>query len=264
MHVLRLINIHGFVDGGSSRPLLINALNENGEAKQYIMKLFKSDWVEQNFSVAKEIFVSELAKEFSLSAPEYGVIMVDNEQLMPFFTNDEIEAFHKGYKFCSEFMGQYTPVINSLVSLPFIKQYDIENLFCFDNLIFNVDRGGFRNKPNLLINDEEILLIDHEQTFPFINSSEDHEINYFSFIKNYQYQLHIAIRHLKLLRNKNNLFTEFFESLKFLNINKFNIIFDRLEVLNIQYGDREKIFSYLNWAKTNTNYLNGHLFSLIK
>ncbi|MHA3787473.1 HipA family kinase [Flavobacterium hauense] len=265
MQVLKLISIQGFAEGGSSRPLLITAKTEDGKAKQYVMKLFKSDYIEQNYSVAKEIFISELAKEFSLIAPDYALIKVEEEELLPYFSPDEIKAFDKGYKFCSEFMEQYTPVVNSLVSLQFIKQYDIENLFCFDNLIFNLDRGGFRNKPNLLLNDEDIVLIDHEQTLPFISNLYIREdINFFTYTKNYQHQLHIASHHLKSLRHKSNLFTEFFESLRFLNIEKFNALFDELDEFGIIYGKREKIFAYLNWAKTNGSFLNTHLFSIIK
>jgi hypothetical protein len=210
MQILKLIEIHGFIEGGSSRPLLITAVGDDRIPRQYVMKLFKSDWVEQNFSVAKEIFISELANDFALSTPKCALINVEDKHLYKFFSPQEVEQFDKGFKFCSEFMGQYTPVINKLLSLSFIKQYDIENLFCFDNLVFNVDRGGFRNKPNLLINDDEILLIDHEQTLPFINSNNEN-INYFSYVMHYQYQLHVATQYIKSLRNKNNLFDEFFE-----------------------------------------------------
>lgn len=263
MQVLKLISIHDFIDGGSSRPLLITAMTEDRKAKQYVLKLFKSDWVEQNYSVAKEIFISELAKEFSLIAPDYAVIKIEDEQLEGFFTKEEIRNFDKGYKFCSEFMGQYTPLINPLVSLSFIKEYDLENLFCFDSLVINVDRGGFRNKPNLLINDGEIVLIDHEQSLPFINNGNE-DPNYFNYIRNFQYNMHIATKHLQSLRNKSSLFAEFFESLKVLNVEKFNNLFDKMDALDIKYGNRDKIFAYLNWAKINRGFLNTHLFSVIQ
>jgi len=262
MQILKLVSIDDFIEGGSSRPLLITAMTENKTAKQYVMKLFKSDYVEQNYSVAKEIFVNELAKEFALSVPDYGLIDVKPEQLLDFFTAEEIEKFDKGYKFCSEFMGQYA-IFNPLVSLQFIKEYDIENLFGFDNLMINVDRGGFRDKPNLLINDSEILLIDHEQTLPFINNSSESP-NYFNYIRSYQYERHILTKHLRSLRLKEGLFAEFFESLKYLNIDKFNKIFDRLDEVGIEYGNRDKIFAYLNWAKTNLTFLNTHLVTITK
>ena len=263
MQELKLINILGSIEGGSTKPLLINAMGEDKKPKLYVMKLFKEDYIEQNYSVAKEIFISELAHEFSLTTPNYGVIWIDHSLLNNFFSKEEIKLLDKGYKFCSEYVKQSTPLVNSLASLSFIKEYDIANLFCFDNLIINVDRGGYRNKSNLLINDEEFILIDHEQTIPFINNTSE-DPNYYSYINSYPHEYHIASKYLRSLRLKEDLFTEFFESLKYLNIEKYNYLFDRLDVLGIQYGNREKIFAYLNWAKTNVNFLNTRINNIIK
>jgi len=262
MQELKLVSIDGQAEGGSSKPLFITAINEKGEAKQYVMKLFKFDNIEQNYSVAKEIFVNELAREFELSVPEYGIIKFNNNLLEEYFSKEEIQKLDNGYKFCSEFMPQYI-IFNPLISLSFIKDYDIENLFCFDHLVINVDRGGFRDKPNLLINDTEILLIDHELTLPFINNG-DEVPNYFNYIRNYQYQNHILTKHLKSLKQKKNLFDEFFETLRYLNINKFNDLLDELDKYQIQYGNRDKIFAYLHWIKNNIRFLNIHLISIIK
>lgn len=40
MQILKLVHIDGFIDGGSSKPLLITAVDDNGKANQYVMKLF--------------------------------------------------------------------------------------------------------------------------------------------------------------------------------------------------------------------------------
>jgi hypothetical protein len=262
MQELKLVSIDGFAEGGSSKPLLITAIDQSQVPKQYVMKLFKTNNIEQNYSVAKEIFVNELAKEFDLSVPDYAIIKIDHKILSEFFSEEEIERLDKGYKFCSEFMAQYV-IFNPLVSLTFIKDYDIENLFCFDNLVLNVDRGGARDKPNLLINDSDILLIDHELTLPFIHNGFENT-NYYNYLRTYQHDNHIVKKHLKSLRQKDNLFTEFFESLRFLNVNKFNHLFDEFDNYEIQYGSRDSIFAYLNWTKINISFLNTHLFSIIK
>ena len=136
-------------------------------------------------------------------------------------------------------------------------------MFAFDNIIINTDRGGFRNKPNLLINDSNILLIDHELTMPFINNSSEYP-NYFNYLRDYPFEKHILTRHLKGLKEKNNLFDEFFELLKTININKFNIIFDKLDIYGIKYGERNKLFAYLNWIKNNSKFINNHLIGIIK
>lgn len=262
MQILKLVHIDGFIDGGSSKPLLITAVDNFGSAKQYVMKLFKTNYVEQNFSVAKEILICELAREFNLPVPNYALIDIDHQLLSNYFEPLELAKLDKNYKFCSEFNGQFV-IFNPLVSLHFIKSYDIANLFAFDNVIINSDRGGFRNKPNLLVNDDEILLIDHEQTLPFINNSYS-DPNYFTYLQNYPYQRHLVISHLQNMRLKNGIFDEFLEMLKYLNIEKFIHIFDQLDSLNINYGDRENYLSFFEWVKNKRDSIHKHLNSIVK
>ena len=262
MQILKLVHIDRFIDGGSSKPLLITAVDDNGKANQYVMKLFKKNYVEQNYSVAKEILICELAKEFNLPVPNYALIDIDHELLSKYFEPEELAKLDENYKFCSEFNGQFV-IFNPLVSLQFIKSYDIANLFAFDNVIINSDRGGFRNKPNLLVNDEEILLIDHEQTLPFINNCYGNP-NYFTYLQNYPYQRHLVVTHLKSMRLKNGVFDEFLEMLKYLNIEKFIPIFDKLDLLNINYGYRENYLSFFEWAKDKRESIYKHLNTIIK
>ena len=262
MRILKLVHIDGFIDGGSSKPLLITAVDQLGNVNQYVMKLFKKNYVEQNFSVAKEILISELANEFNLPVPNYAVIDIDHSLLSDYFETDELDKLAEGYKFCSEFNGQYV-IFNPLVSLQFIKSYDIANLFAFDNVIINSDRGGFRNKPNLLVNDDEILLIDHEQTLPFINNSYNNP-NYFTYLQNYPYQRHLVITHLKSIRLKNGIFDEFLEMLKHLNIEKFILIFNELDSLKINFGDRDDFLVFLEWIKNKRTPICNHLIGIIK
>lgn len=262
MRILKLVNIEGFIDGGSSKPLLITAVDQYGIVNQYVMKLFKKKYVQQNYSVAKEILISELAIEFNLPVPNYAVINIDHNLLTNYFDSEELEMLDEGYKFCSEFNGQYV-IFNPLVSLQFIKSYDIANLFAFDNVIINSDRGGFRNKPNLLVNDDEILLIDHEQTLPFINNSYN-DPNYFTYLQNYPYQRHLVITHLKSMRLKNGIFEEFSEMLKHLNIGKFIPIFNELESLGINFGERDDLLLFLNWIKNKREPICNHLIGIIK
>jgi len=262
MTILKLIHIDGFIDGGSSKPLLITAVDSNGKVNQYVMKLFKTNYVEQNYSVAKEILICELAKEFNLTVPNYALIDINHELLSKYFGPEELDKLDKNYKFCSEFNGQFV-IFNPLVSLQFIKTYNIANLFAFDNVIINTDRGGFRNKPNLLVNDEEILLIDHEQTLPFINNSYS-DPNYFTYLQNYPHQRHLVINHLRSMRLKNGVFDEFLEMLKHLNIEKFIHIFDQLDSLNVNYGNRENYLSFFEWAKSKRESIYKHLNIIIK
>lgn len=198
MQVLKLNNYEGIIKGGSSKPILITAFNEAGIEKPYVMKTYKKKFVSENYSVAKEILILELAKEFDLPVPDYGIVKIDNEDLMEFYSKENVALLDEGYKFCTEYQEGFV-IMSTIASPSFLKGYEIENLFAFDNLILNVDRGGFRNKPNLLLRDEEMLLIDHEQTFPFINSFEKADLNYYSVFNNYYCNNHIFWAVLKKL-----------------------------------------------------------------
>lgn len=267
MHELIIVNYESVLVGGSSKPILINALNNEGIEKPYVMKTYKTKFIEENFSIAKEIIVTYLAKEFDLPVPEMGLISIENKDLKKFYNEDEIKSIDNGYKFCTEYQEGYVIMSTTLASKKLVNEYDIGNLFAFDNLIMNVDRGGFRNKPNLLLKDENFLLIDHEQTFPFFNSFDKKiDQNYFSIFNNFYYQNHIFWSLLKTFSTtkKQDLFNEFSEILKNLNIDKLKLIFSEMEKYGVKFGDKEIIFAYLFWAKQNYNKINNILISRLK
>ncbi len=112
--------------------------------------------------MAKEILVSELSKSFSLSTPEFGIIKLDQAALSIVYEPSRIEILDTGYKFCSKFAEPGYAIFSHIISSGYLRDYDVENLFAFDVIIHNIDRGGKRGKPNLLINDKDLLLIDHE------------------------------------------------------------------------------------------------------
>ncbi|WP_130735472.1 HipA family kinase [Flavobacterium sp. J27] len=265
MQELKINNFETVIKGGSSKPILINAFNHEGIEKAYVMKTYKSKFVKENFSIAKEILVTELAKEFDLPVPEYGIIKIDNKDLKGLYNDEEIKLLDKGYKFCTEYHEGYV-IMSSLASSKFLKQFEVENLFAFDNLIMNVDRGGFRNKPNLLLNDDEIMLIDHEQTLAFINSFDNNNINFFNTFNNFYYKNHIFWANLKSIRNdkKEHLFEEFIEILRMFNIEKLNLIFEKMDFYGIEYGEKNIIFAYLYWAKQNCSHINKVLIDRLK
>jgi hypothetical protein len=261
MHLLQLVSIGGIMTGGTTKPVNIIALDENKKASKYIMKVFTEKNILQNVSVAKEILCSELAKQFDLYSPDYGVINFDPNELSDLFDETKLNSLDAGYKFCSKFVEQ--PLIfNPNVTNSFLKDYEVASIFAFDLLIYNVDRGGEHNKPNLLINDSNLILIDHELTFPFINNTEQ-ELDYEAFLSNYQFKKHILTKHLKSLRNKEGIFEEFLEMLKQLNINKLSVIFDEMYKFGIPYIERQKFMHYFAWSKNNTAIFELYLKGMI-
>ena len=210
---LKLVSIISTIKGGSTMPLLIDAENNKGTISTYVLKLYKQTNIFQNYSVAKEIIAIECAKEFDLSIAEFGVINFDHKLLEPYFNADYIRLIDNGYKFCSKLIPgvvSYNPHVYN----GFVKDFELGNLFGFDNLLISSDRGGHRNKSNLLISDETFYLIDHEQILPFYSDpSISTDINFKRSFSVYDYQKHIFYMLLKRSRLKNNLFDDFQQSL---------------------------------------------------
>ncbi|WP_269227767.1 HipA family kinase [Flavobacterium eburneipallidum] len=261
MQPLQLISIGGIMTGGTTRPVNIIALDENGNPNKYIMKVFTEKNILQNVSVAKEIICSELARDFDLICPNYSIINFDHSEIIDLYDEHKYITLDKGYKFCSEFVEQ-NAIFNPLVTNSFLKDYEAANIFAFDLFVYNVDRGGEHNKPNLLINDTSLILIDHELTFPFINDTNQ-IVDYEIFLGNYQFQKHILIKHLRSLRNKEGIFDGFLEMLKHLNINNLSAIFDEMDKFNISYVERQKFIHYFVWAKNNVVIFERYLKGMI-
>lgn len=262
MQELKLFEVDKRLAGGSTLPFGILAQEENGSIENYVAKCFTKKAVAENYSVAKEIIVSELAKSFSLATPDYGIIQLEDESLLQVYDNARLDILDTGYKFCSKFAEPAYTIFSNLVTPGFLRDYDVENLFAFDVVILNVDRGGMRGKPNLLINDKELLLIDHELTFPFINNSTK-DPNYFNYIRIYNHKVHILQKHLKALNNKNDKFDEFVELIKVFNPQDLVVTFNLLEKYNISFGDRNKFFDYFAWVKQNVDFIQKSLKNMV-
>ncbi len=256
MRLLELIFINGHLKGGTTKPLDVWATNQYHEEGRYVVKSFRNGIV-NNFSTAKEIIAVEIALKFDIPVPAYGVINIPDEELRGYYSENEFLKIEKGYKFCSKFIEQYT-IFDPIISTSYLAQYHIENIFAYDLLMLNSDRGGFRNKPNLLINDDELIIIDHELTLPFINDNPP-VINYERFLANYQYQNHTLLNHIRSIKVKNHIFDEFLEVLSRTNFDDLNSTFDDMDTYGIVYGDRSVYINYFNWCKQNIETIKRHL-----
>lgn len=267
MNILKLINSKHILEGGSSKPLLINAWDGVSHPKAYVMKSYKSDYNKIYWTVAKEIIVCELAKQFGLDSPPYGIIDVDKKELSEFYDVDELDLMDDGMRFCTEYMEGALIADNEL-SKRRLDQYDFALLFAFDNLILNSDRGGlYGSKPNLLLQDDKMYLIDHETSFVFYNNIQaPFENNFFNLHRTYLTKGHVFSKHLKSLKveEKEDIFEEFIEILNRLNLNFLNSIFAKLSENKIPHGKMEIIIDYLTWVKKNSNFFHKNLKSKIK
>jgi hypothetical protein len=210
--------------------------------------------------MAKEIFCCELAILLDLPVPKYDIVNLSDSELSGFYSDTDIRKFEEGYKFCSKKLEQYAE-FNFNVSESLIKEYEFAGIFAFDVLVQNGDRH-LGSKPNLLINNDSLVMIDHELTLSFINESgqpTDYENN----ICIYPFNNHTLIKHLKNVKEKSHIFDEFIDNVKMLNISKLNSVFDEMEHYNIEFGDKLDYFLYLDWCKKNYVKINNYLLGMI-
>lgn len=250
--------------GGSTMPLLITAENRKGIISPYVLKLYKQKNVFQNYSVAKEIITIECAKEFDLPIVEYGIINFDHKLLEPYFDPHNLRLLDSGYKFCSKLIPGVVSY-NTHVNNGFIRDYELENVFAFDNLMISSDRGGHRNKSNLLISADTFYLIDHEQVLPFYSDpSIALDINFKRSFSVYDYRKHIFYKLLKKSRLKNGSFDDFQQSLYTFDIRIFDGIFAELDKFNINNRGKSICIDYIKWSKSNLDYVIKTLKNRVK
>ena len=147
--VYKAISFNQIIDkGGRTKPWSVLVDTGNG-LKPYVVKMFPTEMVEANNSVCKEVLGNVLAREFHLPVPKAALIEMDNAFQ---WTISDPEAQAK-FEFVDERVkfGSELIVGNYLFNPAFSKRQasnmiQLDNLFAFDNLIRNRDRG--RGKPN--------------------------------------------------------------------------------------------------------------------
>lgn len=234
-------------------------LLDEGIQVEYIVKLFSEKTTEQIHPVAKEVIGSILACEFGLFTPDIALTNFDNffiENILSQRERDILNRKHNGWKFASKYqdgMSIFSPAKHKIL----LSKYDIANIFAFDCLIYNTDRGRRSDKPNLLVEDDNYLLIDHELTLPFI----DNEEGMFKMIMakfresklDYNCQSHLLYPIIKSyhFKIKQDIFSEFEENLRRLNINNIRTTIADLGELNISAGYADRLIEYLCYLKEN-------------
>jgi hypothetical protein len=186
--------------------------------------MFTQRQIQQQHAVAKEVYGNVLAAAFQLPAPEAALV-----RFTPAFVatlspadKDRHEQCHKGLRFATRHHEDYTIFGDQLPNSK-IRDYDMASVYAFDNLVRNLDRGGERNKPNLLVRDEDYLLIDHELIFPFADDPDNpNESVIPAFLRGewpYNHEKHLFYPYLKKSKpeTKQKMFIPFMESLQRLD-----------------------------------------------
>ncbi len=247
-------------------------MEEDGVARPYVVKIFPQKHIEQIQSTGKEIIGNVLADELGLYVPEMALARFDADFIQYVLDDNQREKLSKSDD-CLKFacrLQDGMPVYTQSLGKKYLKSWDFANVFAFDCLAHNLDRGKRVDKPNILVEDDNFLLIDHEQILPFVNfGSEGYYKEIMTAFDNkelkYKYQQHLFYSILKDMRrsDKKNVFDEFELMLRDLNIDKIKDVIKEINHLNIEVGDNDILIEYLCTLKKKSKQFTETLLSHI-
>ncbi|GAB3986324.1 hypothetical protein GCM10028807_03500 [Spirosoma daeguense] len=270
MKILEAISyLNPIHSGGSTKPWLVQ-VNDQGSLASYVVKLFTKKQTLQIHPIAKEVFGNVLAQEFDLYVPDCALIKFGNQFInnLPERESLRLSDIASGLKFGSVEITD-VPIIDVRQQRSLLKSYDIGTIFAFDSLVWNLDRGGARNKPNLLIDDDTIILIDHEQIFPFANDTLATNAYVMpSFDRSawhYQYDKHLFYPLLKRMSSseKVSVFDTFQYFLENLSLTTLDTVASELAHEGIETGNYSVIREHLLQTKARAGEFCKFLTTLI-
>ena len=251
--IYEAISFQSVMLGGRTNPWLV-LVNENGQEKPYVVKLFNEIENSRRESIANEIVGNVLATEFGLLTPKPALIDIDNPDFIK--TIRDPNAFHiyehadERIKFGCEYVYPNTPYVKGAFTRTQVKRaIEIDTLFAFDNLIVNRDRG--QSKPNILMKDRSAVLIDHELAFEIDRDTID-RINDKNWIGGFEYHIFHGYLKKSTKSTKEQYFGEFEEYLKYLPVNNLASYLNQLTQFGYATNKHQYIMEYLENVRINS------------
>ncbi|HRH34510.1 MAG TPA: hypothetical protein PKY12_05600 [Catalimonadaceae bacterium] len=239
------------MEGGTTLPWLVICQSDAGP-KPYVVKLYKSNYTEQNEVIFRELVCSYLANQFDLATPEAVLVRMSPEFLstLPERELDQYKQTSEGLKLGTAYIEPPYVNYSPALVLEFLKPYDLASVFAFDQSMLNKDRR--EGKPNLLLKENDVYLIDHEICLEGLETG----------LKQFKMGLlpHQAFDHLFLQvlqklspEEKQLCFDTFFEYLeKAVNFDGIRQISFHLEDHEIPCHSSEEIYDYLCALKSSS------------
>lgn len=252
---------------GSTRPCILTVADSQNEIiGDYVVKVFKSNNIQQNHSTHKEVFGNVLAKGFDLKVPNAALVKVNQDIVDQLNRNLGYSDFDlmAGVYFGSEYLDSsldYSPSFN-----PKLEDWEIETIFAFDALIQNIDRR--EKKPNLFFHDSQVYLIDHELSLTFGGKTfaemyQNRNLQW-SFLDQPD-RKHLFLEKLRAKNKKNKVtFDDFQEYLQNLDINILDGYASQLDSFDNENTLIVEIKSYLEEIKSNPQLFHQILLELIQ
>jgi hypothetical protein len=239
------------IQGGSSQPCIMSVMDEKRRFLEdsYVVKIFKDNSLEHT---CKEVYGSVLAQHFELNTPEPILVEVNNTMINELKKHEKYKNWQitEGVFFATKFVKDTKSFTDTIP----LKKYDywvLNNIFAFDVLIMNSDRQ--RLKPNIMVKNKEIFVIDHELSMNISKTFDEYlDDNHWNYSIKENREGHLFRHHLQNISKKNKVtFDEFFENLRTLNP---QLLYNyALQLAEYQYEplDIGKIISYLADVKKN-------------
>ncbi len=211
--------------GGTTLPCIMTVEDDQGEIMgEYVVKVFNQQHVKQYNPTKREFWANILAQEFDLEVPQAALIKVEKPLIAELRADDNYKniSLKEGFYFGCKFIDSCTPFSKELLT-SFFDHDTMEQVFAFDVLIRNFDRR--LNKPNMLLKNDDIFLIDHDLSLDINKSYEEYKKigQGYQMVINGAKGQHIFLHHLQLLHKKHNFtFDHFVECLKTLSYKQLN------------------------------------------
>lgn len=236
--------------GGRNRPWLLSVETETG-IKLFVAKFFSQRDIDQQNALCKEVYASVLANELGLNTPATALITIDDQfrETLPREQQETLKNKHTSYAFGSEFIdGTFT--FSPSQHITELADYDIESVFAFDVLILNTDRR--KRKPNILLDDKQYYLIDHEHTLLL----PMHGVQPKKQMATYRFDNHIFYNalHRKATYGNQPEFATFIEHFRRLNCDVLDSYGFTLSNKGYETGDSLVIKQYLEKLKRDITY----------
>lgn len=155
------------ITDSANLPLLVAGINKCDSIRsEYAVKLNASERMTIQARMF-ELIAAFMAIEIDLNVVEPVIIEITEEFVDLVKGKEYFLKCNKsiGYNYGSTFVKGYLIVDNN-IGLSDRQKEQAQNIIAFDTLIGNVDRNA--QKPNMITNGDNIILLDHELAFSFI------------------------------------------------------------------------------------------------
>ncbi len=158
----------GDFPSGATGPLLIRGTAANGGYEgEYVLKCVGGQGMSPG-SLVRELLASFIARELELDVPQPVVIEITQPfvEIMRGIQGFQQVSRSIGLNFGCEYLKGASRLPQGQPMGPLIRKKALEILI-FDAFIENIDRNSI--KPNVLVRNDNVFVIDHEKAFSFVH-----------------------------------------------------------------------------------------------